>query len=163
MIDINRGRLSRLAAAILATVLIAASGWLFWDASERRDAEQAGNDAVRAARDSIVAILSYQPATAERDLSAAARDRLTGKFLEDYTQVTTTVVVPNATQQGITAAAQVPAAAVVSAHSDRVVVLAYVDQTTTVGKQAPLQAKSSVRVSMERVDGRLLIAGFEPI
>ena len=51
MIDINRERLSRLAAAILATVLIAASGWLFWDASERRDAEQAGNDAVRAARD----------------------------------------------------------------------------------------------------------------
>ena len=88
---------------------------------------------------------------------------MTGKFLEDYTQVTTTVVVPNATQQGITAAAQVPAAAVVSAHSDRVVVLAYVDQTTTVGKQAPLQAKSSVRVSMERVDGRWLIAGFEPI
>jgi Mce-associated membrane protein len=163
VIDISRERLRRLAAAILAAVLVAASGWLFWDISERRAAERAGNEAVQAARDAIVAILSYQPATAERDLGAAARDRLTGKFLEDYTQVITTVVVPNATQQDITAAAQVPAVAVVSAHSDRVVVLAYVDQTTTVGKQAPLQAKSSVRVSMERVDGRWLIAGFEPI
>ncbi len=163
MIDISRERLRRLAAAILATALVAASAWLSWDTSERRAAEQAGNEAVQAARESIVAILSYQAATAEEDLSAAARDRLTGKFLEDYTQVITTVVVPNAKQQGITAAARVPAASVVSSHSNRVVVLAYVDQTTTVGKQAPLQAKSSVRVSMERVDGRWLIAGFEPI
>lgn len=163
MIAVDRERLRRIVPSILAAVLVAASAWLFWDGSERRAAEQAGNEAVAAARDSIVAIFSYQPATAERDLGAAARDRLTGKFLEDYSQVIKTVVAPNAKQQGIRAAAEVPAAAVVSAHSDRVVVLAYVDQTTTVGKQAPLQAKSSVRVSMERVDGRWLISGFEPI
>lgn len=163
MIAVDRERIHRLASAILATVLVAASAWLFWDGSERRAAEQAGQEAVQTARDSIVAILSYQPATAERDLGAAAQDRLTGKFLEDYSQLIKTVVAPNAKQQGITAAAQVPAAAVVSAQGDRVVVLAYVDQTTTVGKQAPLPAKSSVRVSMERVDGRWLISGFEPI
>ena len=163
MIDADPGRRRRLAIVILATVLVLASAWLSWDASQRRAAEQAGNEAAQAARDSIVAILSYQAATAEKDLGAAAQDRLTGKFLEDYTQLITTVVVPNAKQQGITAAAQVPAAAVVSAQRERVVVLAYVDQTTAVGKQAPLQAKSSVRVSMERVDGRWLISGFEPI
>ena len=163
MIAVDSERLRRLAPAILATVLVAASAWLSWDGSQRRAAERAGNEAVQAARDSIVAILSYQAATAEKDLGAAAQDRLTGKFLEDYTQLITTVVVPNAKQQGIAAAAQVPAAAVVSAQSDRVVVLASVDQTTAVGKQAPLQAKSSVRVSMERVDGRWLISGFEPI
>ena len=163
MIGIDSDRFRRLAPAILATVLVVASAWLLWDGSERRAAERAGTEAVQAARESIVAILSYQPATAEKDLGAAAQDRLTGKFLEDYTQLIKTVVVPNAKQQGIAAAAQVPAAAVVSAQRERVVVLAYVDQTTAVGKQAPLQAKSSVRVSMERVDGRWLISGFEPI
>lgn len=163
MIAVDRERIRRPAAAILATVLVAASAWLAWDGSQRRAAEQAGNEAVAAARDSIVAILSYQPATAEKDLGAAAQDRLTGKFLQDYTQLIKTVVVPTAKQQGIASTAQVPAAAVVSARNNRVVVLAYVDQTTAVGKQAPLQAKSSVRVTMERVDGRWLISGFEPI
>lgn len=163
MIDADPGRRRRLAIVILATVLVLASAWLSWDASQRRAAEQAGNEAAQAARDSIVAILSYQPGTAEKDLGAAARDRLTGKFLDDYTQLIKTVVVPDAKQKGIAAAARVPAAAVVSAHGDRVVVLAYVDQTTAVGKEAPVQTNSSVRVSMERVDGRWLIAGFEPM
>lgn len=163
MTAIDRERLRRLAAPILATVLAAASAWLSWDGSERRAAERAGGEAAQVVGDSIVAILSYQPDTAESDLEAAARDRLTGKFLDDYTQLIRTVVVPNAKQKSIAAAARVPAAAVVSAESDRVVLLAYVDQTTAVGKEAPLQTNSSVRVSMERVDGRWLISGFEPI
>jgi Mce-associated membrane protein len=41
--------------------------------------------------------------------------------------------------------------------------LAYVDQTTAVGKESPTQTNSSVRVTMERVDGRWLIAGFDQI
>jgi Mce-associated membrane protein len=73
------------------------------------------------------------------------------------------VVVPNAIQQDITASARVPAAAVVSAAADRAVLLAYVDQTTAVGKESPTQTNSSVRVTMERVDGRWLIAGFDQI
>jgi Mce-associated membrane protein len=32
-----------------------------------------------------------------------------------------------------------------------------------VGSAAPAQTSSSVRVSMEKVDGRWLIAAFEPI
>jgi Mce-associated membrane protein len=74
-----------------------------------------------------------------------------------------TLVVPEATQKRITSAVRVPAAAAVSAQSDRAVVLAFVDQTRTVGSAAPAQTSSSVRVSMEKVDGRWLIAAFEPI
>ena len=73
------------------------------------------------------------------------------------------MVVPNAIQKDITASARVPAAAVVSAAADRAVLLAYVDQTTAVGKESPTQTNSSVRVTMERVDGRWLIAGFDQI
>ena len=112
-------------------------GWLYWDVSQRRAAQRAGTEAVQAARDSIVAILSYRPESAERELQAAADDRLTGQFLQDYSQLIKTVVAPNAMQQGVSAAARVPAAAVISADADRVVVLAYVDQTMTVGTADP--------------------------
>ena len=141
----------RLAVAVIATGLIVASAWLAWDGTARSGAEQAGGDAVEVARESIVAILSYRPDTAEEDLSTAARERLTGRFLDDYSQLITTVVVPNAIQKDITASA------------DRAVLLVYVDQTTAVGEESPTQTNSSVRVTMERVDGRWLIAGFDQI
>lgn len=151
------------AAAMLALLAVVAAGWLFWDASVRRGAQQAGEHAARAAREAIPAILSYQPATAEKDLPAAAQDRLTGPFLADYTQLITTVVVPEAKQNGISAAATVPAAGAVSADKRRAVILAYVNQSITFGNQTPTETNSSVRVTMDNVDGRWLISGFEPI
>ena len=149
--------------AAFAVALLIGSALLFWDASSRRTAQQAGAEALSAARDAIPAILSYQPATAEKDLTAAARDRLTGKFLDDYSQLITTVVAPDAKRKGITASAKVPAAAVVSAGADHAVVLAYVDQTTAVGKEPPTRSNTSVRVSLDNVGGRWLISGFDQI
>lgn len=158
----NAGLRTR-AATMLAVLAVLAAGWLFWDAAGRRGAQHAGASAAQAAREAIPAILSYQPATAEKDLPAAARDRLTGKFLADYTQLITTVVVPEAKQREISASATVPAAAAVSADNRRAVVLAYVDQSITVGDQTPTETNSSVRVTMDNIDGRWLISGFEPI
>jgi Mce-associated membrane protein len=151
--------------ALLAAALLVATGasWLFWDASARRGALHAGADAAQAARDSIVAISSYQPATAGQTLDAAARDRLTGKFLDDYTQLIRTVVAPESASKKITATATVPLVAVVAAERHHAVVLAYVDQTRTVGSGAPEKTASTVRVTMDDVDGRWLISGFEPI
>lgn len=160
---VDRARPRQLAATMLAIALLLASAWLAWDGTARRGAEQAGNDAIQAARESIVAILSYRPDTAEKDLDAAARERLTGPFLDDYTQLIKTVVIPDAKQRGISAAAKVPAAAVVSAEADRAVLLVYVDQAMAAGNAKPTQTNSSVRVTMEKVDGRWLIAGFDPI
>ncbi|MGI9124807.1 MAG: hypothetical protein ACR2JM_08650 [Mycobacterium sp.] len=153
----------RLALSCVAALLVAAATWLFWDGSARRADERAGNEAAQAARDSIVAILSYRADTAEKDLETAAQDRLTGKFRDDYTQLIKTVVVPEAKRKSAGAVTRVPAVAVVSAGSDDAVLLAYIDQTMTAGKDAPTQTNSSVRVRMERIDGRWLISGFEPI
>lgn len=146
-----------------ALVLLAAAVGLFWDGSSRHAAVSAGQAAVKAAQESIPAILSYQPGTVEKDLPAAANERLTGKFLDDYTQLITTVVVPDAKQKSISASAKVPAAAVVSADEGHAVILAFVDQTMKVGAAAPTQTNSSVRVTMDKVDGRWLIAGFDQI
>ena len=157
------GRVRAIALPLLAAALVASAAWLTWHASVRRDAVLAGADAAQAARDSVAAILSYQPATAQQSLAAAAQDRLTGTFLDEYTQLIKTVVVPDAVGKRITAAAKVPAAAVVSANARHAVLLAYVDQTMTVGSAAPTQTNSAVRVTMDNVDGRWLISGFDPI
>jgi len=150
------------AAGVLTLLLVASGSWLFWDASSRHDSEQAGADAVQAARDAIVEMLSYQPDNADQKLNAA-RDRLTGTFLESYNQLIQTVMIPGAKQNKITSAAKVPAAAAVSADPDHAVVLAYVDQALAVGTAPPTRTNSSVRVTMEKVDGRWLISGFDPI
>jgi len=152
-----------IAVPLLLLIATFASGWLLWDGATRRGAGQAGAQALQVARESIPAILSYQSGTAEEDLTSAAQDRLTGEFLADYSQLIATVVVPEAKQKGISALATVPAAAVVSADTRRAVVLAYVDQSITVGNQTPTETNSSVRVTMDNVDGRWLISGFEPI
>lgn len=151
-----------LTVAALAVLLIATGLWLYTDGSARRDAQRAGTDAVAAARASIVAMGTYRPETAETDLPAA-RERLTGGFLDDYTQLIQTVVIPSAQQKRIASVVTVPAASVVSAEPDRVVVLAFVDQTLTVGTQPPSANPSRYRVTMANVDGRWLIAGFEQI
>jgi Mce-associated membrane protein len=57
----------------------------------------------------------------------------------------------------------VPAAASVSATGKHAVVLVFVDQTTTIGDDAPSQSTSSVRVSLDKVAGRWLISQFDPV
>lgn len=161
-VRLSRERLREFALPGVALLLVIAGIWLSWDTSSRRDAERAGQEAMQAAGDSIVAMLSYQPDTAEKSLSEV-RNRLTGKFLDDYTQLIQTVVVPGAKQDRITAEAKVPAISVVSAESDRAVVLAFVDQTLAEGAKPSTLTTSSVRVSLEKVDGRWLIAAFDPV
>jgi Mce-associated membrane protein len=133
------------------------------DAASRRADRAAGEDAAQAARDSIVALFSYQAANAQQSLEAAARDRLTGKFGDDYTQLVKTVVLPEAVAKHISATAQVPAVGVVSSDTRHAILLAYVDQAVTAGSAAPTQMKSTVRVTMDKIDGRWLISGFDPI
>jgi len=162
IVGLSRGRLRPAAAGVLTLLLVISGVWLYWDGSSRRESDRAGADAVQAARDTIVEMLSYQPDTADAKLNAA-RDRLTGPFLDSYNQLIQTVVIPGAKQKKITAAAKVPAAAAVSADTDRAVVLAYVDQALAVGTEPPTRTNSSVRVTMEKVDGRWLISGFDPI
>ncbi|WP_059017207.1 hypothetical protein [Mycobacterium sp. M26] len=147
---------------VLALLLGAAAGYLKWENSSRRDADRAAVAAVAAAKDSTVALLSYKPDTVEKDLGAA-RDRLTGTFLDAYTQLVNTVVIPGAKEKKISALATVPAAASVSAKPDHAVVLLFVDQTVVVGTDAPTATASSVRVTLDKVGDRWLISGFDPI
>jgi Mce-associated membrane protein len=147
---------------VLALVIAAGAGFLKWQDAWVRGSRGAGIESVAAAKDSTVALLSYQPDTVDKDLRAA-RDRLTGGFKDSYTQLIQDVVIPGAKKQHISAVATVPAAASVSATPQHAVALLFVDQTVVVGEDAPSETSSIVRVTMDRTGGRWLISGFDPI
>lgn len=149
-----------LPALTLAVAL--GDGYLKWLDGSTRETQTAAAQAVRAAIDSTIAMLSYRPDTVEPDLTAAA-DRLTGDFRQQYTQLVADVVAPGAKQQHISAVATVPAAAVVSATESHAVVLAFINQTTTIGEDAPTQTTSSVRMALDKVGGRWLVSQFDPV
>jgi Mce-associated membrane protein len=146
----------------IVAVLALFAGYAKWHEANARDTQLGGAQAVQAAKDGTVALLGYQPDTVEKDLTAA-RDRLTGTFRDTYTSLTHDVVIPGAKQKHISAVASVPAAALVSASGQRAVVLVFVNQTTTIGNGAPTNTASSVRVTLNKVDNRWLISGFDPV
>ena len=146
----------------MALILFMIAGYLKWTDTTIRDSQTARITSVQAARDATVALLSYTPADVDKQL-VAARDLLTGDFRNSYTNLTDTVVIPGAKQQQITAIATVPAASSVSASVNHAVVLVFVNQTTTVGSSAPTALASSVRVTVDKVNGRWLISQFDPV
>ena len=147
---------------VLAVLAAGAAGFFHWQNVWNRGSGVAGIESVAAAKDSTIAILSYQPETVEKDL-AAGSDRLTGKFKESYTQLIHDVVIPGAKKARISAIATVPAAASVSATPKHAVALIYVNQTVTVGNDVPADSASAVRVTMEKSGNRWLISAFDPI
>jgi Mce-associated membrane protein len=146
----------------LALVLAAAGGFLKWQDSSARAAQLARIESVAAAKDSTIALLSYKSDTVEKDLQAA-KNRMTGAFKESYSQLINDVVIPGAKKGHISTTASVPAAASVSATANHAVTLLFVNQTAVVDKDPPTDTVSSVRVTLDKVAGRWLISGFDPV
>jgi Mce-associated membrane protein len=146
----------------VALLLALGAGYLKWMDNSVRNSETARIESVQAAKDSTIALLSYKPDTVEQQLGAA-RDLLTGDFRDSYTSLTNDVVIPGAKQKQISAVATVPAVASVSAKPNQAVVLVFVNQTVIVGKDAPTDTASSVRVTLDKVGDRWLIAKFDPV
>jgi Mce-associated membrane protein len=138
------------------------AAYLKWRVASVRDADIARAESVQAARDSTIALLSYQPDKVDQQLEAA-RNLLTGQFRDSYSSLIHDVVIPGAKQQHISAAASVPVAASVSATPGHAVALVFVDQTVIVGSDAPTGTASTVRVTLDKVGGHWLISGFDPI
>jgi Mce-associated membrane protein len=146
----------------LALLLALGAGYLKWMDNSVRNGETARIESTQAAKDSTIALLSYKPDTVEQQLGAA-RDLLTGDFRDSYTSLTHDVVIPGAKQKQISAVATVPAVASVSAKPNQAVVLVFVNQTVIVGQDAPTDTASSVRVTLDKVGDRWLIAKFDPV
>lgn len=146
----------------VALLLALGAGYLKWMDNSVSDEGKARIESMQAAKDSTIALLSYKPETVEQQLGAA-RDLLTGDFRDSYTSLTNDVVIPGAKQKQVSAVATVPAVASVSADPRHAVVLVFVNQTVVVGKDAPTDTASSVRVTLEKVGDRWLISKFDPV
>jgi len=131
----------------LALVLAIAAGILKWKDSAMRDIDLARIKSDSAAKDSTIALLTCGPGTTEKDV-AAARERLTGG---------------NARQNHVTAVADVPAVASVPATPNHAVVLVFADQTVTAGTSPPTDVAAMVRVTLDKIEGRWLIFGFDQV
>ncbi|MFF7310854.1 hypothetical protein [Streptomyces sp. NPDC008137] len=144
----GRGRLLTSVLAVLLAVGLVALAALGWQYRDGRLTESARTEALAAARKAAPVVLSYDYRHLDKDFSTA-RAHLTGEFRDEYGKTTKTVVAPTAEKyRGVVKATvaapgsgAAPAASVVSASPDKVVVLLFVNQVT-----------DSTQVSGSRVD-----------
>ena len=146
----------------LALVLALVVGYLKWLDRPANDFALARTESVRVASEDAVALLSYRPESVERDLGAA-RERLTGDFKDAYGALTREVVIPGAKEKRIAVRAKVTAAAAVSVSDSHAVVLAFMNQTVTIGDGAPTDTTPVLRVTLDKVNGKWLVSHFDPV
>ncbi|MHA7652764.1 twin-arginine translocation pathway signal [Mycobacterium sp. ML4] len=122
----------------------------------------AAKEAIAAASDGTIAILSYSPDTLDRDFSTA-RAHLTGDFLSYYDQFTQQIVAPAAKQKAVKTTAVVLRGALTEFHPDSAVVLLFINQSTqSRDRPEPATSSSSVLVTLTKADGKWLISQFNP-
>lgn len=127
---------------------------------EQQQARSAISDA---ADDGAVAVLSYRAESVDADIEHAA-SFLAGDFLNYYSAFGAESIAPAAKDRGITSSATVSASSVVSSSEDSAVALVFVNQNiTSTDAPDPKAASSSLRLELNRVDGRWLISKLDPI
>lgn len=156
-----RWRLLAAVGFLVISIAVAAAVYFGPHRNDRETAAASGQ-ALAAAQQGAVALLSYAPDTLERDLSNA-RSHLTGDFLTYYSQFADQILTPAARQKDVHASASVVRAAVIDARPDTAHVLLFINQTTTSrDNPAPAQAASSVKVGLTKADGSWRISSFDP-
>jgi Mce-associated membrane protein len=155
------------AATVLVLVVAATAGLLTVRAHAAEQVEAARPQAQAAAEAHAVTVLSYDHRHLDRDFRRA-RATLTGPFADEYAKTTEKVVRPTAEQVKAGVTASVAASSVVRAEADRVVVLLFVDQTTTSTRlDEPKVDLTRVRMTLDKVtrDGRdrWLVSGIDAL
>ncbi|GAA5148893.1 hypothetical protein GCM10023321_11860 [Pseudonocardia eucalypti] len=149
-----------------ATALLAVGGAvgltvLTFSTADALRGESAGRQAVSAALDLTPKLLNFDYRTLDTDLERA-RSAATGDYWARSALAET--IRPVVVEQRASMRTVVREAGVAEAGPDRVVVLLFLNQTTS-GKNliAPRVDSRVARVTAVRVDGRWLLAGFEPV
>ncbi|MBT2364226.1 hypothetical protein J7E88_02485 [Streptomyces sp. ISL-10] len=167
---LTRGRVCAALALLLVAALVA-SGVLGLEYARGSGADAARTEALAAARKAAPVVLSYDHRRLDKDF-AEARTWLTGSFRDEYGRTTKTVVAPTAKKYRGTVKASVvrppdggaPAASVVSASPDKVVVLLFVNQVTTstqvTGSRVDL---NRVRMTMTRTDSGWKVSAVDAL
>jgi len=164
----TRRCLARWRPILLTILLVGATGFgagyfYFVYRPDLQTNKAAAHQVIEAASDGAVALLSYSPATLDRDF-ANARSRLTEDYLAYYQRFADQIVGPSAQRGQVTTTATVVKAAVSEMHPSSAVVLVFVKQkTTSKDKPQPVVTSSSLRVALTKVNGSWLIEKFDAV
>lgn len=164
----TRRSLTRWRAMLAAVLVVAAMGvaiglFFIQYRPDRQIDDAAAHQAIQAASDGAVALLSYSYDSLDRDF-ANAKSHLTGNFLASFDTIAQQGVAPTAREGQLTATAKVLRAAVSELHPDSAVALVFAEQTTTSKKSPqPVKTASGVLVTLTKVKGSWLIAKFDPL
>ncbi|MFE3002781.1 hypothetical protein ACFXG4_48470 [Nocardia sp. NPDC059246] len=146
-----------LSAALLTMVLLGNS------ISEHRATAASAQAARDAAQSRLPAVLSYDFNSIDTDFPKVT-DNLTGSFRDDFAKLSSSVIIPAAHRDSIVTKAKVVESSVVSATTDKVDLLLFVNQETNSGKyQGPRLDGSRVRVTMTHTGGQWLISEITPV
>lgn len=159
---------TRWRVGLVAVLLSASAGLLMTvlftqDRPDHQTDPSAQQEAVTAASEATVTLLSYGPETIDSDLDAA-RSLMTGGFATYYGKFTTDVVAPAVRDRGVEASAQVVDSALMEIRPNWAKVLVFLNQQT-VSRERPEPAftASTVIVTVVKVDDSWLISEFEPV
>ncbi|WP_234808710.1 hypothetical protein [Mycolicibacter terrae] len=119
-------------------------------------------ETIEDATEFTIKMLSFRPDSIEGDL-AGAQQLMTDGFRARFAVRARDQIIPDAKARNVTAVAEVPAAASVWSTREHAVVLVFADRTVTVGSAEPAEVAASYRVTLDKVDGRWLVADFEPV
>ena len=159
----RRGLLAPLALGLLVVLLLVAGAFLLREVRENDQVETARREALAAARSHAVKLLSYDYRTLEKDF-AAATAVTTGRFRSQYEETTTEAVGPSAAEYKVVVEADVRTLGVADASPDRVVVVAFINQTTTSTRvEGPKLDQNRVRLTLVEVDGRWLVSDVDAL
>ena len=154
-----------LALVVLALVMALAviAGLLVLRARGEDRVEEARSAALAAGERHAVTLLSYDHRHLDRDFSRAEAV-ITGSFAQDYAQTTEKVVRPTAEQVKAVVTAEVVSSSVVRASENRVVLLLFVDQTTTSTRlEGPKVDLNRVRMTLTRTGGQWLVSAVDAL
>lgn len=150
-------------ALIIGSLGLAGGTYFFRYEPDSQIGDAAVQQAVRAATEGTVAMLSYSAESLDQDF-ARAKSHLTGDLLAYYTKFTEETVAPTAKEKRIWASAKVIRAAVSEMRRDSAVVLMFVNQSIETKEQPqPTVTESNVLVTMAKINGSWLIAKFDPL
>lgn len=160
--------LARWRPILLTIVLVVSTGFAagyfyFVYRPDLQTDDAAAHQAVKAASEGAVALLSYSPDTLTRDFNDA-KSRVTDSYLNYYQQFAEKVVGLAAMRGQVTTTVNVVKAAVSEIHPNSAVVLAFVRlKTTSKDKPDPVITSSSLKVALTRVKGSWLIENLEAV
>lgn len=163
-------RLLTLVLGVLLPAALVATAVLGWQYRDGRRTESARTQALTAAQKAAPVVLSYDYRHLDKDF-ARARTHLTGGFHAEYGKTTKAVVGPTAKKYRAVVKATIaapatgtPAASVVSASPDKVVVLLFINQVTESTQVSGARVDlNRVRMTMTHTDGGWKVSGVDAL